>query len=174
VSTSVPISPSTPTWDAGADIYTNPEPALVRGLLWRRPLAYAVDVGIIAGIWTLAALLASPLWVLSFGTLSAPLAAVLAAIPLAYHSLLIGGRYSATLGQRLFNLEIRRLDGGRPSLLQAFVQTVLFYVTIAVMTFLILVPVFNRRRRAVHDMLAGTITLRRLSGPELLLPGARP
>lgn len=153
------------SWGAHADVFADPDPARLRGVLWRRPLAYFIDAAIITVLSSLAFLVLSPLWPLVF-----------TAIPLGYHSLLIGGPHSATWGQRLFDLEVRRLDGGRPSLLQAFVQTVMFYVTIGLTSFLILVvPIFNRRRRALHDVLAGTLTLRRAHGPELFLPrGGQP
>ncbi len=150
----------TALWNAGADVFLEPDPTRLRGLLWRRPLAYFVDALILAVVSSLVLVVAAPTWPVAF-TL----------IPLAYHSLLIGGPQSATLGQRLFGIEVRRLDGGRPTLLQAFVQTVMFYATVALTTFLILlIPLFNRRRRALHDVLAGTLTLRRSSEPELLMP----
>jgi len=153
------------SWRAGTDVYLDPDPARLRGLLWRRAFAYGLDVWLIAIVSWLVALVAWPLW-----------PAVFTLIPLAYHSLQIGGPRSATFGQRLFAVEVRRLDGGRPSLLQALVQTVLFYVTVMMLTPLVLlVAVFNRRKRALHDILAGTLTLRRSDEPELLLPtGARP
>lgn len=153
------------SWHADADVLLQPDPARLRGLLWRRVFAYFVDVLIISFLSWLVVLVASPFWPI-----------VLTLIPLAYHSLLIGGPRSATLGQRLFGIEVRRLDGGRPTLLQAVVQTVLFYVTVTMLTPLILaVTLFNRRRRALHDMLAGTLTVRRDDEPEFLLPrGARP
>ena len=54
---------------------------------------------------------------------------------------------------------------------QAFVLTALFYVTIALTSPLILiVALFTRHRRTLHDMLSGTLTLRRADGPEVLLP----
>jgi len=153
------------SWRSGPDVYLEPGPARLRGLLWRRAFAYGIDVGLIAVISWVITLVAWPLWPVVF-TL----------IPLAYHSLQIGGPHSATFGQRLFAVEVRRLDGGRPSLLQALVQTVLFYVTVTMLTPLVLlVTVFNQRKRALHDILAGTLTLRRSDEPELLLsPGARP
>jgi len=141
------------------DVFLEPDPARLRGLLWRRPFAYVVDAIVLAVVSSI---------VLFFVPLVWPVAIV---IPLAYHSLLIGGAQSATLGQRLFGLEVRRLDGGRPTVLQAFVQTVLFYATVALTTCLILlIALFNRRRRTLHDVLAGTLMLRRSDAPELLLP----
>lgn len=153
------------TWHAGPDAFLQPDPARLRGLLWRRAFGYLIDVFLISVISWLAVLVASPLW-----------PAVLTIIPIGYHSLQIGGLRSATLGQRLFGVEVRRLDGGRPGLLQAVVQTVLFYVTVTMLTPLVLlVALFNRRRRTLHDILAGTLTLRRGGEPDLFLPrGARP
>ena len=52
-------------------------------------------------------------------------------IPLAYHTLLLSGRHSATFGMRCFDLELRSVTGERPSFLQALIQTALFYVTLA-------------------------------------------
>ena len=158
------MSPFDASWRNGTDVYLDPDPARLRGLLWRRALAYFVDVFLISLASWLVALIAWPLWPVVF-TL----------IPLAYHSLQIGGPHSATFGQRLFGVEVRRLDGGRPLLLQALVQTVLFYVTVMMLTPLaLLVAVFNRRKRTLHDILAGTLTLRRSDEPELLLsPGGR-
>lgn len=152
-------------WHADADVFLQPDPARLRGLVWRRVFGYFVDVLIISVVTWVIILIASPFWPV-----------VLTLIPLSYHSLQIGGPQSATFGQRLFGVEVRRLDGGRPELLQAIVQTVLFYVSVTLLTPLVLaVALFNRRRRALHDILAGTLTLRRGDEPELLLPrGARP
>jgi uncharacterized RDD family membrane protein YckC len=166
---SLPIHPAGP----GGLMYEI-DPARLDGILWRRPFAYFIDVVIICLIEVLAFVAMSPLWAISFGTLTAPIMLVIAAIPIAYHTLQIGSSRSATWGQRLFDLEVQRVDGGRPGLFQAFLQTVLFYVTIGFTSFLILVVVlFNRHCRTVHDFLAGTVTLRRAHGPDILAPGGR-
>lgn len=146
-------------WRADSHTVFQPGPARLRGLLWRRAFAYLLDVVLISTLSWVLVLLASPLW-----------PAILALVPLGYHSLLIGGPRSATFGQRLFGVEVRRLDGGRPALFQAFVQTVLFYATVTLLTPLVLlVALFNWRQRALHDVLAGTLTLRRSDEPELLV-----
>ncbi|HEX9462571.1 MAG TPA: RDD family protein [Alphaproteobacteria bacterium] len=158
------MSQSSLSWGATSDVYLEPEPVRLRGVLWRRSFGYLVDGCIIAVMSWIVLLFLAPVWPVVF-TL----------IPLAYHTLLIGGPRSATLGQRLFDVEVRRVDGGRPTHLQAFVQTVIFYVTAGMTSGLILiVPLFNRRRRALHDVLAGTLTLRRSAGPEFLLPHSSP
>lgn len=148
-------------WRADTDVTFEPDPARLSGLLWRRTFAYLLDVFLISILSWLLVLIVGPFW-----------PAVLALIPIAYHSLQIGGPRSATFGQRLFGIEVRRLDGGRPSLLQAVVQTVLFYATVTLLTPLVLlVALFNWRRRTLHDFLAGTLTLRCSGEPELLVAG---
>jgi len=49
----------------------------------------------------------------------------------------------------------------RPGFLQALAQTALFYITVGVTCSLILLFVlFNRRKRTLHDFLAGTVLVR--------------
>lgn len=144
------------------------QPEYFDGLLWRRPLAYLVDLMIIGAIWAVVWVAFLILTVLSFGLLHF-LWAVLPLIPIAYSTLLLGRPRSATLGMRLFDLEMRTWAGGRPSYLQAAVQTILFYVTVYGTSFLIvLVALVNGRRRMVHDFLAGTVVVRSHPDPVLL------
>ena len=150
-----------------ADRFGIPDPAaypeLYEGVLWRRVLAYMLDLFFIAiimvGVWVGFAVL----WLLSFGLLGPVLWFLFGLVPLAYHTLLLSGRRSATFGMRCFDLELRSVTGARPSFLQALIQTALFYVTVAMTCSLILlVALFNRRRRALHDFLAGTVMVRTL------------
>jgi uncharacterized RDD family membrane protein YckC len=151
------------------------DPARLRGVVWRRVVAYAIDVGVIGALMGLAFLVLSPLFVVSLGLLSAPIVFVVGLIPIAYHTLLIGGRRSATLGQRLLDLEVRSVEGHRPTLFQAFILTVLFYVSITLTSLLILAVVpLTRYRQGVHDLLAATLVLRRNMGPDTLPRDQRP
>jgi uncharacterized RDD family membrane protein YckC len=61
---------------------------------------------------------------------------------------------------------VRSWTGGRPSYLQAFVQTAIFYVTVGATASLVLLFVlFSERRRTLHDFLAGTVAVRALPQP---------
>jgi uncharacterized RDD family membrane protein YckC len=138
-------------------------PEVYQGMLWRRVVAYLVDlfcIGVIAvGVWIIFAIL----WLLSFGLLGPLLWFLFSLSPIAYHTLLLSGPRSATLGMRMFDLELRSVSGERPSFVQALIQTVLFYVTVGMTCSLILlVALFNRRRRTLHDFLAGTVMVRTL------------
>jgi uncharacterized RDD family membrane protein YckC len=76
--------------------------------------------------------------------------------------LLLSGPHSATLGMRLFNVELRSVTGERPGFLQALIQTALFYITVwGTCSLILLLVLFNRHKRTLHDMLAGTVVVRR-------------
>lgn len=144
-----------------------PEPAafpeLYEGVLWRRVFSYLLDLLLIGLIAAGVGLVFVVLTVLSLGLLAPVLWFLFGLVPLAYHTLLLSGRHSATFGMRLFDLELRSVTGERPGFLQALVQTALFYITIGMTCSLILlVALFNRRRRTLHDFLAGTVMVRTL------------
>lgn len=136
-------------------------PALYESLLPRRVFAYLIDVVLIA-------LVAAVLWfvltiftIVSFGLLGPLQALILALWPLTYHSLFVALR-SATPGMSFMDLEIRTLEGRRPSLVQAVIATVLFYASVALTSFLILlITFFDDRSRTLHDMISGTLAVRR-------------
>jgi uncharacterized RDD family membrane protein YckC len=138
-------------------------PEIYEGVLWRRVAAYLVDllcIGVLAiVVWCVFAVL----WLLSFGLLGPVLWFLFGLLPLAYHTLLLSGRRSATFGMRWFDLELRSVSGERPSFLQALVQSALFYISVAMTCSLILLfALFNRRHRTLHDVLAGTVMVRTL------------
>jgi uncharacterized RDD family membrane protein YckC len=142
-------------------------PALYDGILWRRSFAYLVDaclilainvaihVGLIlVGIVTLGLLL--PIVLLAMSVIMFVTVAVL------YDTLCVGGPKSATPGMRLFDVEARTWLGPRPDYLQAFLNSVLFYVSVSFTSFLILaVALFTPRHRALHDYLSGMVFVRR-------------
>jgi uncharacterized RDD family membrane protein YckC len=143
-----------------------PDPAAVpeayEGVLWRRSFAYFVDLCVIGVLALLFWIVFAVVWVLSFGLLGPVLWFLFGLIPLAYHTLLLSGPHSATLGMRLFDVELRSVTGERPGFLQALAQTALFYLTIgATCSLILLFALFNRHKRTLHDMLAGTVMVRR-------------
>lgn len=142
-----------------------PEPAawpeLYEGLLRRRIAAYLIDLVCIGLIAAVLLIVFAVLTVLSLGLLGPVLWFLFGLIPLAYHTLLLSGRRAATLGMRCFDLELWSWNGERPSFLQALAQTALFYLTVSLTCSLILlVAVINRRKRTLHDFLAGTVMVR--------------
>ncbi len=61
---------------------------------------------------------------------------------------------------RFMGIEVRRWFGGYPNLPQAFAITILFYRSIAVTIWLILLlSLFSDARRCLHDLLTGTVVV---------------
>ncbi len=136
------------------------EPALYEGLLIRRVLAYTVDVVAIVVLSVAAWIAFGILGAVTFGLLAPIGFIVIGFIPLSYHTYFLGTR-GATPGMLLFDLEMWSLTGKQPEYVQAFFATVLFYISVSLTASLILiVALFNDRRRALHDVLAGTLVLR--------------
>ena len=146
-------------------------PALYDGLVWRRLLAYLFDCAIIALLLMAGWVSLTILGVLSFGLLLPLMPVLIALIPVVYHAVQVGGRHHATLGMRLFDLEVRSWTGGVPDVWQGFLMAALFYTTLALTCSLILLVVlFNDRRRTIHDYLSGVVVVRRTMSARLIAP----
>lgn len=170
----IPVSVNFTAASAYRDVGT-PDPAtrpdLFEGVLWRRAAAYLIDVLCIGAIAVVLWFLFAVLTVLSFGLLGPALWLLFCLIPLAYHTLLVSGPQAATFGMRAFDLELRSLDGGRPVFLQALAHAALFYLSVAMTGSLILIfALFNRRKRTLHDVLAGMLMIRRPDNPARIAP----
>ena len=142
-----------------------PDPAthaeMFDGVLWRRAVAYLIDICVIGAIMIAAWIVFALLTVLSLGLLAPALWFLFGLIPLAYHTLLVGGRHGATVGMLLLDLELRSWNGYRPVLLQALAHAVLFYLTVgATCSLVLLFTLVNKRRRTLHDVLSGMLMVR--------------
>ncbi|MCR9214883.1 MAG: RDD family protein [Proteobacteria bacterium] len=127
----------------------------------RRMFGYLIDVICIAIVTFAATIAANIIGVLSFGTLTPLLVLGLALIPVLYNTILIGGSWNATIGMRFMNVKMELLDGSEPDYLTAFIHAVLFYLSVAVTSSLILlVSLFNPRGRCLHDFIVGVVIRR--------------
>ena len=123
------------------------------GIAWRRAVAFIFDMMILLAIFV-------SLWIVNImflGGLTALLTFLWPALLfVTYDTVLIGGQGSATIGMRLMGLKTITHEWGEPGYLQAFVLSVLFYLSITFTSGLILlVALFNNHGRCVHDMVAG-------------------
>ena len=157
----------------GGQTLPNPlsHPEYYDGVLWKRVIAYWIDVAMIALSMCVLTIPIMFLGALSLGALWAPMMFMLALVPLLYHTMLIGGARSATIGMRIMGVKIRVRDGEDPDYVRAAALTLLFYVSMMLTSWLILlVPLFNREKRTLHDMVCNTIVVNNLpsSNPESL------
>lgn len=133
---------------------------LTEGVMSRRIVAWFVDA-VLLGLLILALCLMLLLFGLMTLGLSLPLLGTLPFVPFLYHVLSLLGAASATPGQRMLGLTVRRdEDLGPPSLLAAVVSTLVFYLTLATSGLLLLVALFTTRHRTLHDLLSGLVVVR--------------
>jgi uncharacterized RDD family membrane protein YckC len=133
---------------------------LTAGVMSRRCVAWVIDVALIA-------LLISILWwmLFMFGLLTFGLGwgvmSVLPFVPFCYHFFSLLGVASATPGQRMVGLTVRRNDDfGPPNGLQAFLSVLCFYLTLATSGLLLVVALFTTRHRTLHDLVSGLVVVR--------------
>jgi len=133
---------------------------LTRGVPSRRVWAWLVDLvllGALAGIaWCV--LLLFGLLTLGLGL---PLLGLLPLIPLVYTVAFVIGPLAATPGQALFGLRVvRDEDLGSPTLPQALIWTIGFYVTMAAGAIWLVFALLTVRRRTLHDIVSGLVVVR--------------
>jgi uncharacterized RDD family membrane protein YckC len=143
------------------DPAANPE--LFEGVLSRRLLAFFIDVLIIAVPVVAAAIVIFLFGIVTLGLgwmlfwLLSPASIIWA---LAYYGLTMGSAASATIGMRAMEIEIRTWYGAPAYFLLGAVHAVVYWVSVSVLTpFILLVGLFNTRRRLLHDMLVGMVLI---------------
>jgi uncharacterized RDD family membrane protein YckC len=147
----------------GSGVNDLDNPALYDGVLWRRFWAYAVDALILGAVNLALHAFLIVVTVFTLGLL-APLLAVVSFLTLGvlYDTLMIGGAKSSTPGMRLLGLKALSAVGPAPDRVQAFVMSLLFYVSVsASFGLVLLVPFFTQRSRMIHDLLSGILIARR-------------
>ncbi|HEY2531256.1 MAG TPA: RDD family protein [Xanthobacteraceae bacterium] len=152
------------------DPIANPE--LFEGVLARRVVAFVIDLIIIA-----IPLIAVSIFVFIFGLFTFGLGWALFWLlspgsivwALVYYGLTLGGRASATIGMRAMEIEMRTWYGAPAYFVLGAVHAIVFWISLSVLTpFILLVGLFNPRRRLLHDMLVGTILINNSSRASLL------
>ena len=137
------------------------QPEYFRGVLGRRFVAAIIDALIICVPIGFAALFIAVFGIITFGLgwfLFGLLTPAFFIWALAYTGLTLGGSNSATIGMRMMDIEMRVWYGAPMYSLLAVMSVVLFWVSISVLTpFVLLVGLFNDRRRLLHDLVLGTV-----------------
>jgi uncharacterized RDD family membrane protein YckC len=152
---------SAPSYQHAFDPYA--EPDLFRHVLTRRVIAFFIDVIVLGVPVVLAILFIAVFGLLTLGLgwalfwLVSPASIIWAIV---YYGTTLGGPHSATLGMRVMDLELRTWYGAPGYFVLGAAHAVLFWVSISVLTPLILlVGLFNARRRLAHDILLGTVVI---------------
>ncbi len=134
---------------------------LYDGVRTRRVMAFVADYVIVALLMVPVAIAVFLLGLVTFGIGWALFGALFPLVALAYIWMTLGGPNQATPGMRMMSIRIARLDGRPVDGLVAVVHSVLFWAGNVLLTPLILlVTLFTDRKRALHDLLLGTVIVR--------------
>src|SRR5438552_16005797 len=139
------------------------QPELFRGVLTRRIFAFLIDLVVLSipvilgyafiGVFGLITLGLG--WALFW--LAWPASVVWAIL---YYGASIGGAHSATIGMRVMDLELRTWYGAPGYFVLGAMHAVLFWVSISFLSpLIVLVGLFNGRRRLLHDIILGTVVI---------------
>jgi len=142
------------------DPVSNPE--LFDGLLVRRGLAYLIDLAILGVMVFAIAIVGLVAGLLTFGLgwLGIPVLIVLGTF--AYYAMTLGSPARATLGMQAMDIVLtpargRPLDGWA-----ILIHPIVFWVTIWISwPFTILFALFTPRQQLLHDLVTGTLMVRR-------------
>jgi len=152
------------------DPVANPE--LFEGVLARRCIAFVIDVVIIAIPVVFAAAFIFIVGLVTLGLgwflywILSPATVIWA---ICYYGLTFGSPASATIGMRVMDIEMRTWYGAPAYFVLGAVHAIVYWITISFLTPLILlVALFNQRRRLLHDMLVGTIVINSRARAEVL------
>jgi len=131
------------------------------GVLTRRMMAFVIDYVLVALMMIPFAILVFVFGIVTLGLGWALFSVLFPAVALTYVWNTMGGPNQATVGMRMMDIRLERLDGQRIDGLLAIVHTVLFWAGNVLLTPLILLAtLFLERKRTVHDLLLGTVVTR--------------
>jgi uncharacterized RDD family membrane protein YckC len=139
------------------------QPELFRGVLTRRAIAFLIDLVVLSIPVILAVMFIAVFGLVTLGLgwalfwLVSPASVIWAVI---YYGASLGGPHSATMGMRVMDLELRTWYGAPSYFVLGAMHAVLFWISVSVLSPLILlVGLFNGRRRLLHDVILGTVVI---------------
>ena len=138
-------------------------PELFRGVLTRRFFAFLIDLVVLSIPVVLAVVFIAVFGVVTLGLgwvlfwLVSPASVIWA---LVYYGASLGGPHSATVGMRMMDLEMRTWYGAPSYFVLGAMHAVVFWVSVSFLTpAIVLVGLFNSRRRLLHDIVLGIVII---------------
>jgi uncharacterized RDD family membrane protein YckC len=130
------------------------------GVMSRRCIAWLIDIVLLGVLMTVLWLLLFAFGLATFG-LGFGAFGILPFVPFLYHFLSLLSTGSATPGQRIMGLTVRRdFDLGPPGAIQALISVLAYFATLMATGVLFAVALFTRRSRTLHDLASGLVMVR--------------
>jgi len=137
-------------------------PELFQGVLTRRTIAYFIDVTIMSVMVTFIIVAGVVMGIVTLGVSWLALVFVVPLSIVLYYAVTLGSSRRATIGMNIMDIVLtptrsRPLDGWR-----AFSHPLVFWLTLWILPPVsLLVALFTPRRQLLHDLLLGTLMVRR-------------
>ncbi len=151
------------TWDQAYDPWLSPD--LFRGVLTKRVFAFLIDLTLVSIPIVLGMLFIALFGVVTLGLgwalfwLVSPASIIWFVV---YYGMTLGGPHAATPGMRVLDLQMQTWTGEPPSFLTGAMHAVLYYLSVSFLTpFVVLIGLFNSRRRLLQDFILGTFIVNR-------------
>jgi uncharacterized RDD family membrane protein YckC len=158
------------------DPVANPE--LFEGVVARRMIAFLIDFVILAIPVIFVAMFIFVVGIVTFGIgflFYGLLSPAMVLWALAYYGITLGSPASATIGMRVMDIEMRTWYGAPAYFVLGAVHAIVFWITVSALTPLVLlVCLFNGRRRLLHDLLVGTVIINNETRSAMLRDSRRP
>jgi uncharacterized RDD family membrane protein YckC len=138
-------------------------PELFEGVMSRRVIAFLIDLVIIS-----IPVMAIGVFIVMFGIVTLGLGFFLffvywpitVVVALLYYGLTLGSPRSATIGMRMMDIELRTWYGAPSYFVLGATHGLGYWLSTTFLTpFILLIALFNDRRRLLHDMVLGTVVV---------------
>ncbi len=134
---------------------------LFAGVRTRRTIAFCIDYLLVFGLVVVAVPIVALLGFATFGLGWLLYAILVPLVALAYIGWTMGGPNQGTWGMQMMDLRLVRYDGQPIDAMTAIVHAVLFWAANTILTpFIVLVALFTRHKRLLHDLALGTVAVR--------------
>jgi uncharacterized RDD family membrane protein YckC len=150
------------------------QPELFSGVLFKRSIAFLIDLLVLVVPVVLGYIFIAVFGLVTLGLgwalfwLAWPATVVWAVV---YYGATLGGPHSATVGMRVMDIELRTWYGSSGYFVLGAMHAVLFWVSISFLSPLVLlVGLFNGRRRLLHDVILGTVVINSLGRTQAAQP----
>lgn len=137
-------------------------PELFEGVLVRRAFAWLIDCVIIGGITVAALLFGLLIGVLTLGVGLLALPVIIPVAILGYYAATLGSPMRATVGMQAMDIVLTPVRGRPLNGWAILIHPILFWLTVWISwPFSILFALFTPRQQMIHDLIVGTLMLRR-------------
>jgi uncharacterized RDD family membrane protein YckC len=137
-------------------------PELFEGVLTRRVVAFIVDTVIIGALTVLVSVFGGVMGFFTLGLAWLALVIVIPLVILGYYVVTLGSPRRATIGMQMMDLVLTPTRGQPLDGWKILIHPLVFWITVWIAWPLsLLVALLTPRREMVHDLIAGTLMVRR-------------